>query len=73
MPLALFPAWSQGLLEWQPFRFTMSFSLELLVEDLSVTDLAVGMTLQIVYCAIFLLGAMWIWRRGLRAYTAVGA
>jgi ABC-2 type transport system permease protein len=73
VPLALFPAWAQGFLDLQPFRFTMSFSLELLVGDLTGSDLTIGMTLQVLYAVLFLLGAVWIWRRGLRAYTAAGA
>ena len=73
VPLALFPAWAQGFLDLQPFRFTMSFSLELLVSDLAGFDLVIGMVLQIGYAALFLLGAIHVWRRGLRAYTAAGA
>lgn len=73
VPLVLFPAWVQGFMDVQPFRFTLSFSLELLVGDLTGVDLLIGMTLQIVYAAIFLIGAIHVWRRGMRAYTAVGA
>lgn len=73
VPLALFPVWAQGFLDLQPFRFTMSFSLELLVGDLAGSDLVIGMALQLLYAALFLLGAIYVWRRGLRAYTAVGA
>lgn len=73
VPLALFPVWAQGVMDVQPFRFTLSFSLELIVGDLAGSDLAIGMVLQIVYAAMFLLAAILVWRRGLRAYTAVGA
>lgn len=73
VPLALFPVWARGFMDLQPFRFTLSFSLELLVGDLAGFDLALGMVLQIVYAALFLVAAIHVWRRGLRAYTAVGA
>ncbi|HWV23282.1 MAG TPA: ABC-2 family transporter protein [Thermomicrobiales bacterium] len=73
VPLALLPAWSQGIVDIQPFRFTLSFSLELVVGDLSTRDLAIGMALQLIYPVLAVLAARAIWRRGLQAYTAVGA
>jgi len=73
VPLALFPAWSQGFLEIQPFRFTLSFSLEILTPGLTSRELATGMILQLVYPVLSVLAARWAWRKGLRAYSAVGA
>jgi ABC-2 type transport system permease protein len=73
VPLALMPVWAQGFVDGQPFRFTLSFSLELLLGHLSRTELAAGMALQLLYPALTVLGAIWLWRRGLRAYAAVGA
>jgi ABC-2 type transport system permease protein len=73
VPLALMPVWSRGFIDVQPFRFILSFPLELVVGDLSTADLVVGMTLQIVYPVLTVLAAVRLWRRGMRAYTAVGA
>jgi ABC-2 type transport system permease protein len=73
VPLALFPAWSQGFMEIQPFRFTLSFPLEILIADLSPGNLNIGMMLQLVYPVLSVLAARWLWRKGLRAYSAVGA
>ncbi len=73
VPLALMPAWAQGFVDVQPFRFTLSFSLELLIGDLSAAEQAAGMALQLLYPALTVVGAIWIWRRGLRAYAAAGA
>jgi ABC-2 type transport system permease protein len=73
VPLALMPEWSQGFIDIQPFRFTLSFSLELVVGDLSSGDLMLGMGLQVLYPVLTVIAAVWFWRRGLRAYTAVGA
>lgn len=73
VPLALLPAWSQGFVEAQPFRFTLSFPLEIVVRDLSARQLAVGMALQLIYPLLAVLAARALWQRGLRAYTAVGA
>lgn len=73
VPLALFPVWSRDFMDVQPFRFTLSFSLELVIGDLSRRELVLGMTLQMLYAALFLFAAVRTWRRGLRAYTAAGA
>lgn len=73
VPLALLPAWSQDVVEVQPFRFTLSFSLEIVVGGLSARDLGAGMVMQLVYPVLAVLVARAVWRRGLRAYTAVGA
>jgi ABC-2 type transport system permease protein len=73
VPLALMPAWAEGFIDAQPFRFTLSFPLELVVEDLATREMAIGMALQIGYAVLAVLAARWQWRRGLRAYSAVGA
>lgn len=73
VPLALFPAWSQGFLQNQPFRYTISFPLEIVVANLSGREVASGLGVQACYTMLFTLGALWIWRRGLRSYSAVGA
>lgn len=73
VPLALMPVWAQGFVNIQPFRFTLSFSLELIVGDLSTSELLIGMTLQLAYPILVVVAAQRLWRRGIRAYTAVGA
>lgn len=73
VPLALMPAWAQEGVAVQPFRFTLAFSLELLLGDLSTSQVVAGMALQMLYPALTVFGAIWIWRRGMRAYTAAGA
>ena len=73
VPLALMPGGAEGFIEIQPFRYTLSFSIELVIGDLSNGELVTGMLLQLAYPALFVAGAMALWRRGMRAYAAVGA
>lgn len=73
IPLALMPTWAQGFIDLQPFRFTLSFPLEIVVGDLAAADIALGMILQLAYPVLTVLVARWLWRRGLRSYSAVGA
>ena len=73
VPLALMPDWAQGFVTLQPFRYTLSFPIELVIGDLTRAEQVTGMLLQIAYPVIFVAGAMALWRRGMRAYAAVGA
>lgn len=73
IPLALMPSWSQGFMDLQPFRFMVSFPLEIVVGDLSSRELAIGFGTQMAYVVLALVGWRAVWRRGLRAYSAVGA
>lgn len=72
VPLALFPAGLAPLLEAQPFRYTLSFPLELLTGSLSPQATLRGLLWQAAYCL-----ALWAcyrlqWRFGLRSYEAPG-
>jgi ABC-2 type transport system permease protein len=73
VPLALMPEWASGFVRLQPFRFMISFPLEIVVGDLRQHELIVGFIAQICYLAMFVLFARWIWQRGQRSYSAVGA
>lgn len=72
VPLALFPSWSQEFMQVQPFRYTISFPLEIIVANLSGQDVLMGLAVQMGYTVLFTVVALWIWRRGLRSYSAVG-
>jgi len=73
VPLALMPAWASGFIRLQPFRFTLSFPLEIIVGDLSRHEMGVGFAAQLCYVVLFVALARWIWRRGQRSYSAFGA
>jgi ABC-2 type transport system permease protein len=73
LPLALFPAQFARFLEAQPFRYTLSFPLEVLTGSLTPAAVARGFAWQIGYCV-----GLWgcyrlLWRFGLRSYSATGA
>jgi ABC-2 type transport system permease protein len=69
IPLALFPAVFAGFLAIQPFRFMVSFPLEVLLGNPS----SGGFALQAGWFATFLGAAVVTWRLGLRSYQGAGA
>jgi ABC-2 type transport system permease protein len=73
VPLALMPDWAQGFLLVQPFRYLLSFPIELVVADLGRADIALGLTVQVGWTMALVFGSRWVWGRGQRAYSAVGA
>lgn len=72
IPLALFPAWSQGFMSTQPFRFRFAFALDLLLRDMSASEIVKGFAWQVLWTGSMLLASIWLWDRGRRAYSAVG-
>ena len=72
VPLALFPPSFFPLLEALPFRYTLSFPLEVLTGSLSVAATVRGLIWQTGYCL-----GLWgcyrmLWHFGLKSYTAPG-
>lgn len=70
VPLALMPALLQPALAVQPFRFAVSFPLEVL---LSPTGTGAGFALSVGWAVALTVAAVLIWRVGLRGYQAAGA
>lgn len=73
VPLALYPQWAMGFLDWQPFRFMLSFPLEVLLGTLSSQQLAYGFALQVMWTMVLGWLCWFTWQRGLQSYSAIGA
>ena len=72
VPLALFPPALLPLLEALPFRYTLSFPLEVLTGSLSAEATARGMLWQIGYCLGLWVCYRLMWHFGLKSYAAPG-
>jgi ABC-2 type transport system permease protein len=71
-PLALFPA-AVGALTWLlPFRWMLSFPIELLLGNLTPQQAALGFAAQAGWIAVALLVLRLVWRAGVRRFGAVG-
>ncbi|TCC43850.1 hypothetical protein E0H75_36805 [Kribbella capetownensis] len=73
VPLALMPDWSRGFIDHQPFRFTVSFPVEIVAGSLTGSELVTGLAIQFGYVLGFGVLARLVWSAGIRSYSAVGA
>jgi ABC-2 type transport system permease protein len=71
-PLSLYPLWIQDLGYIFPFRWMVSFPLELLLGQLSLEEAWIGLGVQAVWVVISYLLVRVVWRAGVRVYSAVG-
>ena len=73
VPLAMFPAVLQNLLVYLPFRYLLSFPIEILLGDLSRGEIALGFAMQAAWIGLVFAIYRLLWQHGLKRFTAVGA
>ena len=72
MPIPLLPPVLRDIAEYSPFRFMFSVPVELMTRSIGSTELAWLMAGQVAWGGALLWLALWVWKRGLRHYEAVG-
>jgi len=71
LPVSLMPGWSQTLAGYLPFESTFGFPITALVGPISDRELVIGLIRQFVWISIGVVGVRVMWRRAIKAYTAV--
>jgi ABC-2 type transport system permease protein len=71
-PVALLTGAMQTLAIWFPFRYMLGFPVEVLMGQLTASELLTGFAVQLFWVCIALALSFFTWQRGLRRYTAVG-
>ncbi len=71
-PVALLPHILQSAAVLLPFRYMIGFPVEVLMGGLSRTELLTGFVFQAGWLLVALILYQWVWRTGLRRYSAVG-
>jgi ABC-2 type transport system permease protein len=71
LPVSLMPGWSQTLANYLPFESTFGFPITALVGPIDGRELLIGLLRQLVWIAIGVAGVQVMWRRAIKAYTAV--
>ncbi len=70
-PLEMFPPLVRTIAEWTPYPYLMYFPASILV-GLPV-DIGRGLLVMTGWSLFFLLVCRWLWRKGLRQYSGMGA
>jgi ABC-2 type transport system permease protein len=72
-PLKLFPSPIQAVASLLPFRWIISFPVELLLGRLTPVEVLTGLGAQAIWLVISFILVRIVWRAGVRIYSAVGA
>jgi ABC-2 type transport system permease protein len=72
MPLELLPAPLRAVGDWLPFRYMLSFPVEVTLGLVSREQLVVGLVAQWAWVAALTIGAVRTWSSGVRRYSAFG-
>jgi ABC-2 type transport system permease protein len=72
-PLVLLPEWLQTAASISPFRWMLSFPVELLLGRVEGTAVYTGLLAQFIWVTLSLLAVKTIWRAGVRRYSAFGS
>ena len=71
-PLALLPAWLRALADALPFRFMVSFPVELQLGRVSQAEALSGLALQLGWIGAGSLMLWWLWPRAVARFSSVG-
>ena len=72
-PIGLMPVWLQVVSYALPFWYMMGAPTEILRGGVTAEQLPLILAGQATWLLVTLVAFQWIWRRGVRAYSAVGA
>lgn len=72
IPLELFPGWLLHAVAWLPFRFTLSFPVEIMLGLVDGADAVQALAVQWAYALGLLAAALALWRAGMRRYAVFG-
>lgn len=73
IPIAMFPATIVTALMYLPFRYMLSFPVEIFLGNLTAAEIGLGFAIQWGWILILFVGYRLLWRTGLKHYSAVGA
>lgn len=73
LPLELMPGWVEAAARALPFRYMLGFPVELMIGRFATAgDAAIELAIQWAWATAAVLGALAIWRRGIRRFEAFG-
>ncbi len=72
-PLGLFPPGVTAVANWLPFRFMLSFPVEIVWGRLTTVELVTGCAAMSFWVVASVVVYRWLWRKGIRQFGAFGA
>ncbi len=72
-PLALLPSQIQNIAGYLPFRYIMSFPIEIYLHKLTSAEIIFGLAMELFWLMAIILLYKFMWRKGLKVYSAIGA
>ena len=73
LPLAFFPPVLQDVFFYLPFRYLISFPVEIFLGRLSGTAIWQGFLVELAWIPLLAIFLSWFWQKGVRHYEAVGS
>ncbi len=73
VPLALMPELIQQIASYLPFQFAVYFPIQVILNQLSPEQIMRGFAVGLIWLAAAYLVFRWVWKNGLKQYSAVGA
>ncbi len=73
VPLPLMPKVIQDIAQYLPFQLFMYYPIQLILGKLSTDQIIQGYVMAGVWLVISILFFKWVWREGVKRYSAVGA
>ncbi len=71
LPVSLMPGWTRTIASLLPFESTFGFPITALVGPITNRELVLGLLKQMMWIGVGVVGVQLMWRRAIRAYTAV--
>ena len=73
VPLPLMPKLIQDIAQYLPFQLFLYFPIQLILGKLSTDQIVLGYVMAGVWLVIAIVTFNWVWRQGVKQYSAVGA
>jgi len=72
LPLFMFPIVLQNFAKTTPFYYFFYFPNQLILGNFNNSEILIGLITCITWLFLLILVSSWVWRRGVRSYSAVG-
>ncbi len=73
VPLTLMPKLIQDIAQYLPFQLLIYYPIQLILGKLSTVQIIQGYVMAVIWLVIAITLFNWVWRNGVKRYSAVGA